>query len=82
MKTSTLPLRNPISYYFIGVLSILLTSCGSYQNSSYYDSDGIYGSTPRSAVQEETQSAPKNQYKDYFGSLQNNNQSVEIFYRR
>jgi hypothetical protein len=23
---------------------------------------------------EETQSAPKNQYKDYFGSLQNNNQ--------
>jgi hypothetical protein len=24
---------------------------------------------------------PKNQYKDYFGSLQNN-QSVEIFYRR
>jgi VIT1/CCC1 family predicted Fe2+/Mn2+ transporter len=28
--------------------------------------------------QEETQSL-KNQYKDYFGSLQNNNQSVEIF---
>jgi hypothetical protein len=76
MKTSTLPLRNPISYYFIGVLSILLTSCGSYQNSSYYDSDGIYGSTQKR--QEETQSL-KNQYKDYFGSLQNNNQSVEIF---
>jgi hypothetical protein len=40
-----------------------------------------YMVAPRSAVQEETQSS-KNQYKDYFGSLQNNNQSVEIFYRR
>ena len=79
MKTSTLPFRNPTIYYFVGLLSILFTSCGSYQNSSYYDSDGIYGNTPRRAVEVQTQNAPNNQYKDYFGSLQNSNQTVEIF---
>ena len=79
MKTSTLSFRNPTIYYFVGFLSILLTSCGSYQNSSYYDSDGIYGNAPRRAVEVETQNDPNNQYKDYFGSLQNNNQPVEIF---
>ena len=80
MKTSTLPLRSPIGYYLIGLLSLLFTSCGSYQNSSYYESDGIYGSTPRQAVEQEKQSTTKSQYKDYFGSLQNSNQSsVQIF---
>jgi hypothetical protein len=29
-------------YSLIGFLSVLITSCGSYQNSSYYG-DGIYG---------------------------------------
>jgi hypothetical protein len=79
MKTSTLPFRTPTIYCIVGFLSIFFTSCGSYQNSSYYDSDGIYGNTPRTAVDVETQNASNNQYKNYFGSLQNNNQTVEIF---
>jgi major membrane immunogen (membrane-anchored lipoprotein) len=44
-------LTKPNKLLLYWCLFILLTSCGSYQNSSYYDSDGIYGSTPRSAVQ-------------------------------
>ena len=28
----------------MGIVAILTTSCGSYQNSSYYDNDGVYGS--------------------------------------
>ena len=40
-------------------------SCGSYQNSSYYDSDGIYGNTAK-----ETQTVSSTQYKNYFSSLQ------------
>ena len=79
MKTSTLSFQNASLYYIVGFLSILLTSCGSYQNSSYYDSDGIYGNRSNRAVETETPNNPNNQYKDYFGSLQNNNQPVEIF---
>ena len=79
MKTSTLSFQNTSIYYIVGFLSVLLASCGSYQNSSYYDSDGIYGNTANRAIVTETQNAPNNDYKDYFGSLQNTNQPVEIF---
>ena len=33
-----------IAYSLMGIVAILTTSCGSYQNSSYYDNDGVYGS--------------------------------------
>lgn len=64
MKTNTLSFKNATLYSLIGFLSVLATSCGSYQNSSYYDSDGIYGNTAR-----ETQTALSTQYKNYFKSL-------------
>ena len=56
-----------------------MTSCGSYQNSSYYDSDGIYGNAQRRNVDRKSQNDTNNQYKDYFSSLQNNNEHAEIF---
>jgi hypothetical protein len=31
-------------FFLIGIVSIIITSCGSYQNVSYYDNDGIYSS--------------------------------------
>ena len=81
MKTNTLSITNTSLFYFVGILSIIFTSCGSYQNSSYYDSDGIYGSRSNRAVLNDSQERQYNndKYKDYFGSLQNDNQTEEIF---
>jgi hypothetical protein len=77
MKTSTTFLTKPNKLLLYWCLSILLTSCGSYQNSSYYDSDGIYGSTPRSAVQKKHKALLRTNIRLF--SLQNNNQSEKFF---
>lgn len=69
MKTNTFFSRNVTLYSLIGLLSVLVTSCGSYQNSSYYDSDGIYGNTAK-----EKPPVSSTQYKNYFSLLQDNNE--------
>jgi hypothetical protein len=83
MKTNTISPKKTFLYSFIGFLSILLYSCGSYQNSSYYDSDGIYGNTDTRTIVRTTERVvetnPNTPYKEYFNSLQNNNQPTEIF---
>ena len=43
MKTYSFSSKKLSIYSLFGFLSIMVTSCGSYQNSSYYDSDGVYG---------------------------------------
>lgn len=69
-----LPL-NPI----VGFLSIfVMASCGSYQNTSYYDNDGIYGASERSYSPRETQNESSTAYKNYFGSLQDSVQKTQI----
>lgn len=48
MKTK-LPFFSRFSVVLLtGFASLLVVSCGSYQNSSYYDNDGIYGDYERS----------------------------------
>ncbi|WP_211356627.1 hypothetical protein [Flavobacterium daemonense] len=80
MKTSTSLRQNSSYFYLIGLLSFLLASCGSYQNTSYYDNDGVYGkSTNTYAQTTSTNANVNNQYKDYFKSLQDENQPTEIF---
>src|SRR5690606_27745085 len=75
MKTKYFTKRYLSAFTLVGLLAFMATSCGSYKNSSYYDSDGIYvdGQARRSepAAQE-----PNNRYKDYFSSL---NEDAEIF---
>ena len=44
MKTYSSFTRKNALFCIFGLLAILTTSCGSYQNSSYYDNDGVYGS--------------------------------------
>lgn len=78
MKTSISLRQNSSHFYAIGLLSFLLASCGSYQNTSYHDNDGVYGGSPRTYAQTNTTNA-NNQYKDYFKSLQDDNQPTEIF---
>ena len=65
MKTNTFYTKNLSPYLLIGLISILITSCGSYQNSSYYDSDGIYGNSGKAVTNNSS-----NHYKEYFNSLQ------------
>lgn len=78
MKTSISLRQNSSYFYAIGLLSFLLASCGSYQNTSYHDNDGIYGGSTRTYAQTNTTNT-NNQYKDYFKSLQDDNQPTEIF---
>lgn len=47
MKTK-LPILSKIPVLIaLGTLAVTVVSCGSYQNSSYYDNDGVYGSYER-----------------------------------
>jgi len=79
MKTSTTLRQNSSHFYLIGLLSLLVASCGSYQNTSYQDNDGVYGGSTRTYAQSTTNSA-NSQYKDYFKSLQDtDDQPTEIF---
>lgn len=63
---------------FILILSfsMVMVSCGSYKNSSYYDRDGIYGSE-----ENENKTSDKNvdKYKEYFGSLREKNEQEQVF---
>ncbi|HLF52011.1 hypothetical protein [Flavobacterium sp.] len=82
MKTYYFSSAKSISIFSImGLISVVMASCGSYKNSSYYDGDGIYGSSEVKNTNSRPQSDSKenNQYKDYFGSLQKDNEEVEIF---
>ncbi len=76
MKTNNFSFRNTFIYPSFIFFSILLTSCGSYQNSSYYDSDGIYGTTESRNTERVVTNNP---YKNYFSSLQNDSAPTEIF---
>lgn len=78
MKISIFYSPKTALYFLSGLMSILIASCGSYQNSSYYDSDGIYGNSEPKSVEKVTQNNSSNHYKEYFNSLKNN-QSTEIF---
>lgn len=70
MKTNLFFSRNATLYSLIGVISFLVASCGSYQNSSYYDSDGIYGNSAK-----EAQNTSSKRYQEYFSSLNNENKT-------
>ena len=72
MKTTTLSTRKSSLYILVGFFSLILTSCSSYQNSSYHDNDGIYSTNGSKNVTSSNQPTPSSlQYKQYFESLQN-----------
>ena len=63
-----------IAFSLMGLLAILTTSCGSYQNSSYYDNDGVYGSE-RPTTQTENKYSEQNleksnEYAQQFRAMQ------------
>ncbi len=58
------------------MLALVTTSCGSYQNSSYYDNDGVYGTTDRTNQQSQSINTAKqiwknhNEYTQQFRAMQ------------
>ena len=86
MKTFNFLSKKSTIYSLFGLLAVGLVSCGSYQNKSYYDNDGIYGSTPRPQYKERAYSQNENnqqqgdsRYKAYFSSLNDDKTKQEIF---
>ncbi|MBA4134855.1 MAG: hypothetical protein C0525_09025 [Flavobacterium sp.] len=68
MKTYYLFSQRLSLFSVLGILTITATSCGSYQNTSYYD-DGIYGSSENKQTQSTTNSE-SNKYKEYFSNTE------------
>lgn len=80
MKTNALITWKTPLYFLIGLLGLAVTSCGSYQNSSYYDKDGVYSTNGEQVVVKDNQpNSASVQYKQYFSSLQSTGNSDEIF---
>jgi len=62
-------------FFLAGIVAIITTSCGSYQNASYYDNDGVYGSSERSKEQVVNRSSEENveqsnEYAQKFRAMQ------------
>ncbi len=49
MKTNYFNIRQISLFAILGILGLAVSSCSSYQNTSSYDNDGIYGSVPHDA---------------------------------
>ena len=75
MKTILQFTKKSTNYLVIGSLLLLISSCGSYQNKSYYDNDGVYSRNANTT--EDNTKAKSNQYQEYFSSL--NQDDNEIF---
>ena len=79
MKTNYFSSVKSISIYsIIGLISVLMASCGSFKNSSYYDKDGIYG-YDESINNNKVENNHSDKYKEYFSSLRQDNQQGEVF---
>ena len=83
MKTNYYNSRKLSIYSIIGLLALMVASCGSYQNKSYYDRDGIYGGESEIVAQTATndgqaKTTESNKYTDYFNSLRDG-QTDEVF---
>ena len=71
MKTYYFNRKRLSIYALFGFLAIVSSSCGSYQNSSYYDKDGVYGDS-----QTNNNNSQSNKYQEYFSDL---NKDAEAF---
>ena len=68
--------RKPILVSLLILLLVIVYSCGSYQGSSYYTSDGIYGEISGSENQTNQSSNSSEYYKDVFSNIADDYTSV------
>ncbi len=74
MKTNYFSLKNASIYSLFGFFALMVTSCGSYKNTSYYDNDGIYGANYSSENVKKEDKTDNSKYKEYFNSLNKENE--------
>ena len=77
MKTNYFSQKMAFRFLQLLFVPMVLISCGSYKNSSYYDRDGIYGNDDRQVSSNNSQNS--NQYKDYFSSRIDQNDTLTSF---
>ena len=71
MKTYYLFTKKNAIFSLFGLMAIITTSCGSYQNASYYD-DGVYTTSEKQkVVVVEDNSQNNNAYSQKFKEMQN-----------
>jgi len=81
----SMPTKKIKEISFFALIGILITSCGSYQQASYYDNDGIYSSSNKQVTTNNKQAVVKktdNTYANYFGEKANEYNDIlenEIF---
>jgi hypothetical protein len=75
MKTYYLSGRRISIYSLFGFLALAITSCGSYQNSSYNNEDGVYGNSESNSKRAANDSEQNNKYKEYFSDLNKDSES-------
>ena len=75
MKTYYFTRKRLSIYALFGFLTIFISSCGSYQNSSYYDNDGVYGNSQSNRKEVTTNNSQSNKYQEYFSDLNKDSQS-------
>ena len=84
MKTYSTINKKYIAFSLFGLLAIGTTSCGSYQNSSYYDNDGVYRSAERHTERTEHRYTEQNvekskEYTQPFKAMQEDYSYVTAF---
>jgi hypothetical protein len=75
MKTNYFLTKKTCIYSLFGLFTLIASSCGSYQNTSYYDNDGIYGGNEKTKTKEDTK-GNSSYYKEYFSSLNKENEQL------
>lgn len=80
--------KKTFPYFLMGLIALLLTSCGTYSNSTYGSADGIYSSGSATTQQEVEQAVTETEedggyYQEYFRAkgqtYENINKEDEIF---
>ncbi|MGC4041552.1 MAG: hypothetical protein QM710_12405 [Flavobacterium sp.] len=73
MKTYFFSRKRLSIYSVFGFLALVSVSCGSYQNSSYYDNDGAYGNSSNNnravSNNNNSQKTQSDKYQEYFSDL-------------
>ncbi len=83
MKTNRIFQQKTLRLMSLFVGAITVVSCGSYQNSSYYDDDGVYGpdnsvKTKRVVQNETTSGSYSNAYAQQFKSMKEDFGPTEV----
>ena len=75
MKTNYFSSKRLSIYSLFGLIAVVVSSCGSYQNSSYYDGDGVYGNSQNKREVSNKDNSQSNKYQEYFSDLNKDSQA-------